>query len=93
MTQCFYKLRVTILLNRGPAPGLRDWGGGAETNFLGAREVYLCEIESVDQTKKVFCTKISTNSGCCHKILSIFIEFFSEDKKKRTSSQKFCENR
>ena len=28
----------------GPAPGWRDWEG-AEINFGGAREVYLCEFE------------------------------------------------
>ena len=57
-------------------------GGGAEINFGGrAREVYLCEFESVDQTKKVktkkkvFSLKISTNFGFHLKILAIFHEF------------------
>ena len=27
--------------------------GGGRNKFWGAREVYLCEFESVDQTKKV----------------------------------------
>ena len=63
-------------------------GGGVKINFGRAREVYLCEFESVDQTKKVktqkkvFCTKIFTNSGCRHEILAIFHEFLSEDQKK-----------
>ena len=72
--------------------------GGAEIKFVGAREVYLCEFEkgtgareiysSVDQTKKlktkkkVFSTKISTNSGYRLKIPTIFHEFLSEDQKK-----------
>ena len=72
--------------------------GGAEINFGRAGEVYLCEFErgtgareiysSVDQTnkvktkKKVFSSKISTNSGNRLKILAIFHEFLSEDKKK-----------
>ena len=80
---------------------------GAEINFRGAREVYLCEFEKgtrareicyrVDQTnkvktkKKVFCSKIFTNSGYRLKILSIFHEFLSEDQKKRSSSQNFYE--
>ena len=43
--------------------------------------------------KKVFSTKISTNSGCCLKILAISHEFLSEDQKKRSSSQRFYEIR
>ena len=38
--------------------------------------------------KKVFSSKISTNSSCRPKVLAIFHEFLSEDKKKRSSSQK-----
>ena len=72
-------------------------GGGAEINFGGPREVYLCEFEGgtgsllecgtnkkgEDQKKKkVFSTKISTNSSCCLKILTISHEFLSEDQKK-----------
>ena len=65
---------------------------------MGVWEVYLCEIEkgtgareiysSVHQTnkvktkKKVFSSKISTNSSYRLKILAIFHEFLSEDKKK-----------
>ena len=65
---------------------------------MGAREVYLCEFErstgaretysSVDQTKKVktkkkvFNTKVSTNTGYRLKILAIFLEFLNEDQKK-----------
>ena len=72
---------------------------GARNKSWGVREVYLSEFErgagaqeiysSVDQTnkvktkKKVFCFKISTNSGYRLKILSIFHEFLSEDQKKR----------
>ena len=33
---------------------------GAEINFGGTREVYLCKFKSVDQTKKVFSSKIFT---------------------------------
>ena len=52
---------------------------------MGAREIY----SSVDQTKKVktkkkvFSTKISTNSGYRLKIFAIFHEFLSEDQKKK----------
>ena len=73
----------------GPAPGERDWGGGGRGGrykFWGARGVY----SRVDQTKKVktkekkvFSTKISTNSCCRLKIFAIFYEFLSEDQKKR----------
>ena len=54
-----------------------EWG-------TGAREIY----SSVDQTnkmktkKKVFSSKISTNSGYRLKILAIFHKFSSEDQKK-----------
>ena len=54
---------------------------------------------SVDQTKKVktkkkvFSTKVYTNSGYGLKILAIFLEFLNEDQKKRSSSQKFYEIR
>ena len=33
-------------------PARRQDSVGAEINFGGAREVYLCEFKSVDQTKK-----------------------------------------
>ena len=77
-------------------PGARiAWG--VEINFGRAREVYLCEFEGgtgsllecgtnekgEDQKKKVFSTKISTNSSCCLKILAISHEFLSEDQKKQ----------
>ena len=85
-------------------------GGEAEINFGGVREVYLREFErgrgareiysSVDQPKKVktkkkvFNSKISTNSGCRLKVLAIFHEFLSEDQKqKRSASKKFYEIR
>ena len=62
---------------------------GAEINFGEAREVYLCEFKSVNQTKKmktkekkVFSSKIFTNSSFHLKILAIFHESQSEDKKK-----------
>ena len=74
--------------------------GGAEINFGGAREVYLCEFERgtgareiysrMDQTnkvkikkKKIFSSKIFTNSGYRLKILAIFHEFLSEDQKNK----------
>ena len=47
----------------------------------------------VKTKKKVFSSKISTNSGYRLKILAIFHEFLSEDQKKRSSSQKFYEIR
>ena len=67
--------------------------GGAREVYLcefergtGAREIY----SSVDQTnkvktkkKKVFSSKISTNSGYRLKILAIFHEFLSEGQKKK----------
>ena len=72
---------------------------GAEINFGGAREIYLCEFErgtgnffqcgsneqGKDQKKKekVFSSKISTNSGYRLKILLIFHEFLSEGQKKK----------
>ena len=43
--------------------------------------------------KKVFRTKISTNSACRLKILANFHKFLSEDQKKRSSVQKFYEIR
>ena len=65
----------------------------------GVREIYF----SVDQTnkmktnkKKVFSSKISTNSGCRLKVFAIFHEFLSEDqkkKKKKSPSQNFYEIR
>ena len=65
-------------------------------NSRGAREIY----SSVDQTnkvktkKKVFSSKIFTNSGHRLKILAIFHEFLSvEQKKKKSSFQKFYEIR
>ena len=76
-------------------PGARiAWGaeinfGGHEkfiyVNLRGAREAY----SSVEQTKKVktkkkvFSTKISTNSSCCLEILAISHELLSEDQKKQ----------
>ena len=66
-------------------------------NSRGAREVY----SSMDQTKKVKTKKIKkglrpkifTNSGCRLKILAIFHEIWSEDQKKRSSSQNLNEIR
>ena len=43
--------------------------------------------------KRVFSSKISTNSGYRLKIRAIFHEFLNEDEKKRASSQKFYEIR
>ena len=42
--------------------------GGAEINFGGAREVYLCEFESVDQTKKVKTKKQGLRFKNFHKL-------------------------
>ena len=66
--------------------------GGAEINFWGARKIYSCEFErgtrnlfvcgsneKGEDKKKVFSTKISTNSGYRLKILAIFPEFLNED--------------
>ena len=41
--------------------------------------------------KKVFSSKISTNSSCRLKILAMFHEFLSKDQKKSSSSQNFYE--
>ena len=52
------------------------------------------QTNKVKTKKKVFSSKTSTNSGHCLKILAIFHEFLSvEQKKKRSSSQKFYEIR
>ena len=63
---------------------------GAEINFGGAREVYLREFKSVEQTKKVktlkekkvFSSKIFTNSGFHFKILRLFTNPKVKTKKK-----------
>ena len=84
-------------------------GGGAKIIFEGAREVYLCEFGRgrghekfipvwIKRTrwrpkKKVFSSKIFTNSGYRLKILAIFHEFLSEDQEKRFSLQNFYEIR
>ena len=73
--------------------------GGAEINFGGTREVYVCEFErgteaqkiysSVDQTNKMETKKKGLqfknfpNSGYRFKILANFHEFLSEDQKKK----------
>ena len=72
----------------------------------GAPKIYLCEFERSttnlfqcgpneqdEDQKKVFSSKISTNSVYRLKILAIFHEFLSEDRKKRSSSQNFHEIR
>ena len=82
--------------------------GGAEINFGGARKVYFCEFErgtgareiysSVNQTnkvktkKKVFSSKIFTNSGYRLKILAIFHEFLSKDQKKGLRPKRFMKS-
>ena len=61
---------------------------------MGAREIYSsvdqtnkvetkkrCYVQKFPQIKKVFCSKISTNSDCRLKVLAIFHEFLSEDQK------------
>ena len=45
----------------GPVPQKRDWGGGAEINFGGAREVYLCEFERGTGARKVYSSVDQTN--------------------------------
>ena len=76
--------RKSVIFEQSPGPRSslsvpeHDWG--ARNEFWGAREVYLGEFESVDQTKKVktkkkvFSSKIFTNSGFHLKILAIFRE-------------------
>ena len=62
----------------------------------GTRNLFQCgsNEQGEDQKKKVFSSKISTNSGHRLKILAIFHEFLSvEQKKKRSLSQKFYEIR
>ena len=51
----------------------------------GTRNLFQCGSyeQGEDQKEKVFSSKISTNSGYRLKILAIFHEFLSEDKKKR----------
>ena len=62
-----------IVAKPGLAPGYRDWGGGGVLiNFGGARELYLCEYESVDQTIKMKTKKKRTSVQKCPSIL-IFI--------------------
>ena len=69
----------------------REGQGGTRNSFqCGSNE------QGEDQKKKVFSSKISTNSGYRLKILAIFHEFSCEDQKKkdqRSSSQKFNEIR
>ena len=91
---------LSRLVSSHRRPGARIAWLGADINFGGTREVYLCEFErdtsvreiysSVDQTnkvktkkKKIFRSKISTNSGYRLKILAMFHEFLSEDPKKK----------
>ena len=50
--------------------------GKAKINFRGARELYLCEFESVDQTKKM-----KTKKGLRPKIYAKFYEIQCEFKK------------
>ena len=54
-------------------------------NSRGARKVYwsMDQTKKVKTKKKVFSTKISTNSGCRLKIPAIFHKFLSEDQKKK----------
>ena len=82
-----------------------ETGGGAEINFGGAREVYLCEFErgtwareiysSVDQTNKVK-TKKKGSSAQFHnyrlKILTIFHEFLSENQKNGLCPKSFIKS-
>ena len=68
-------------------------GGGGRNKFWGAQKLYLCKFKrgtgareiyaSVNQTKKIFSSKISTNSCYRLKILAIFHEFLSVDQKKK----------
>ena len=64
-------------------------------NLRGAREVYSSveQTKKVNTKKKVFSTKISTNSSCCLKILATSHEFLSEDQKNRSLSETFYEIR
>ena len=78
-----------------------NFGGAREVHLCEfergtrAREVY----SSLDQTnkvktkkKKVSCSKIFTNSGYSLKILAIFHEFLSEDKKKGCRPKNFMKS-
>ena len=63
-------------------------------NSRGAQEIY----SSVDQTnkvktkKKIFSSKISTNSGYRLKIHAIFDEFLSKDQKKGLRPKSFIKS-
>ena len=103
-----YSTNSTFITSKQARRQDRVTGGGAGINFGGAREVSLCEFErgtgsreiysSVDQPKKVktkkkvFGSKISTNSGCHLKILAIFHEFLSEDQKKGLRPKSFIKS-
>ena len=41
------------------------------------------KVKTKKKKKKIFSSKISTDSGYCLKILAIFDEFLSEDQKKK----------
>ena len=78
-------------------------GGGGRNKFWGAQKLYLCKFKrgtgareiyaSVDQTKKIFSSKISTNS--CYRLndFSRIPKCRPKKKKKRSSSQKLYEIR
>ena len=65
---------------------------GAEINFGGAREVYLCEFErGTGALFIVVWIKRTANSKILVIVLATFDDFFSEDQKikKKSSIQKF----
>ena len=61
---------------------------------MGAREIYssVDQPKKVKTKKKVFSSKIPTNSGCRLKILAIFHEFLSKDKKKGIRPKSFMKS-
>ena len=71
-------------------------GGGGRIIFLCAREVHLCEFESVDQTKKVKNKEKRSSVQKCPQIFIFILRFSTNSKvktkkknKKRSLSQKF----
>ena len=71
----------------------RRYGGGRHEKLIdvnskgarGTRNLFQCRSnkQGEDQKKKVFSSKISTNSGCRFKTLAIFYDFFTKITKIR----------
>ena len=59
------KITTILTVTAGPAPGERDWGGGAEISFGGHEKfIYVNLMGAREVKKKGLRLKISTNSGC-----------------------------